>query len=1036
MVPDPMPRSSGRSPFWPSLKRSYSCLLLGAWFILGTAACGRDEVEKLASTVQSLIEQRDYEKAESILRRSITEAEATLGPDHLKVGRILVLLGLVHSRLGDDGEALAVYGRSLTILQRETAPGDPDLLLVQNNLAGTYHNLGFAEMAEELYGDALQGAISIYGPIHFTVAASTSNLAALYKEMGFYDKAEALYREALRISKEALGPDHPRVATVMDNLGQLYSNLGRYAEAEPLLLRALAIKEATLGQDHPSVATSWNNLGTLYLRMYRYDDAEMCLRRAVEILETVSGPQHPDLLSVLANLAELLSWRGQDAEAERLYQRVEEAYEAVPEFGLAYGVSLANQAVSYQRQGELALADVTYQLADIMYLAYLFTLDDPRYATLQNNRGMLSAWLGDFDEAERLLRDALRINEGTLGPDHPQVAETVSNLAQVLTRAGRHSEAMQFANHAISILNNAAGGQATWPVAHRTRAYLYRLSGDLSSALSDMETALVALAKMRPHLGGDDEVRAGFMEGYDSYFDLMVSWQLEAGEREVALNWLERGRARVLLDQLAEAQIDLRSSIPAAELEPLEARETDARSRQSTYQTRITSLGSRSDLSTAERDERVALLRDSLELADAEYRQVYQDIKSASPLWQDLLTSGGEPVGLAQMQSELVPDDGLLLIYEVGDSASHVFVIPPEGEQLEVVSLDVTSESLDELVPRGAIRAADGSSGLSTLRGALFPDGLWDRVQGAEEVIVIPDGALHRLPFEALVVSGDGEDARYWLDDGPPVRYAASATALYNVERRSASAGSGVLSVSDPTFDLGDILRGGLDREPVIKNRADVVRAGFERAGGSLDRLPYTAEETEAIRAAFGSEEVVALQELDATEQNVREAVGGDHRYLHLATHGLVDERRGSMYASLALTPVSGTDPEPEDDGFLELHEVYGLDLGSIALAVLSACETNVGESYAGEGMFALSRGFLAAGAQRVVATQWQVDDQATAVLIGHFFEVIAEAERAGETVDYARALRDAKLRVRNDADNPRWADPYYWAAFTITGQR
>jgi CHAT domain-containing protein len=86
--------------------------------------------------------------------------------------------------------------------------------------------------------------------------------------------------------------------------------------------------------------------------------------------------------------------------------------------------------------------------------------------------------------------------------------------------------------------------------------------------------------------------------------------------------------------------------------------------------------------------------------------------------------------------------------------------------------------------------------------------------------------------------------------------------------------------------------------------------------------------------------------------------------------------------------------------------------------------------------VFALSRGFLAAGAQRVVATQWQVDDRATAVLIGHFFEVIAEAERAGEVVDYARALRDAKLRVRNDADNPRWSDPFYWAAFTITGQR
>ena len=170
------------------------------------------------------------------------------------------------------------------------------------------------------------------------------------------------------------------------------------------------------------------------------------------------------------------------------------------------------------------------------------------------------------------------------------------------------------------------------------------------------------------------------------------------------------------------------------------------------------------------------------------------------------------------------------------------------------------------------------------------------------------------------------------------------------------------------------------------------------------------------------------LQQLDATEVNLREAVEGDHRYLHLATHGTIDERRGSMYASLALAPVSESDPEPDNDGFLQLREVYGLDLSSVALAVLSACETNVGEDYVGEGVFSLSRGFLAAGAQRVIATQWQVDDRATSILIGAMFEEIAQA---GEDVDYAEALRTAQLEVRN---NPEYADPYFWAAFTLTG--
>ena len=190
------------------------------------------------------------------------------------------------------------------------------------------------------------------------------------------------------------------------------------------------------------------------------------------------------------------------------------------------------------------------------------------------------------------------------------------------------------------------------------------------------------------------------------------------------------------------------------------------------------------------------------------------------------------------------------------------------------------------------------------------------------------------------------------------------------------------------------------------------------------------------IREAFaGSERVTVLEGLAASESNLRSSLG-DHRFLHMATHGLVDERRGSLFASLALTPPPGPTVDSEDDGFLQLFEIYGLHLSSVEIAVLSACDTNVGESFEGEGVFAMSRGFLASGAQRVVASQWPVDDASTAMLMGHFFQAIAEAEQAGESIDFARALRDAKLAVRSDPDHPQWAGPYFWAPFILTGKR
>ena len=174
----------------------------------------------------------------------------------------------------------------------------------------------------------------------------------------------------------------------------------------------------------------------------------------------------------------------------------------------------------------------------------------------------------------------------------------------------------------------------------------------------------------------------------------------------------------------------------------------------------------------------------------------------------------------------------------------------------------------------------------------------------------------------------------------------------------------------------------------------------------------------------------MVLQGIEATEPALRAVLPGK-RFVHLATHGLVEADRSSLFAALALTPPVDALRDLADDGFLQLHEVYELDLSEADLAVLSACDTAVGEAVAGEGVFALSRGFLAAGARRVVASQWAVDDASTASLIGAFFDVVVAAEREGRQVDYASALFEAKRVVRARAE---WSAPYYWAPFTLVG--
>jgi CHAT domain-containing protein len=176
---------------------------------------------------------------------------------------------------------------------------------------------------------------------------------------------------------------------------------------------------------------------------------------------------------------------------------------------------------------------------------------------------------------------------------------------------------------------------------------------------------------------------------------------------------------------------------------------------------------------------------------------------------------------------------------------------------------------------------------------------------------------------------------------------------------------------------------------------------------------------------------VTALRGVDAKEPAVRAALEGK-RYLHLAVHGIVDEGRGDLLAALALTPPREPSHASGDDGLLQLFEIYDLHLGC-EIAVLSACGTQAGVAVAGEGVFALSRGFLARGTRRVIASQWEVDDASTATLVAAFFEAVAEAEAEARQADYAAILAAAKRNVRSD---PATAAPFYWAPFVLSGLR
>jgi len=265
---------------------------------------------------------------------------------------------------------------------------------------------------------------------------------------------------------------------------------------------------------------------------------------------------------------------------------------------------------------------------------------------------------------------------------------------------------------------------------------------------------------------------------------------------------------------------------------------------------------------------------------------------------------------------------------------------------------------------------------------------------------------------------------------------ASSLAALRRDLAGRAPAQKTVAVIADPVFEESD--------ERIKKNGGNVATPNDKQAerGGAEQEVSRSALEVGAAdpqqrlqRLIFSrreADEITALapagMSFKALDFNANRAtaLGPDlsrYRIIHFATHGLLN----SLHPELSGVVLSLVDEEGRSqDGFLRLHDIYNLKLGA-DLVVLSACKTGLGKDIKGEGLVGLTRGFLYAGAPRVVASLWKVDDRATAELMKLFYQRMLR-----DGLRPAAALRRAQIDMQKQ---PRWAAPYYWAGFTLQGE-
>lgn len=942
------------------------------------------------------------------------------------------------------------------------------------------------DLAETLLLRALALREPVEGVDRFEHLALLEKLSELYFGAGRWERAEAIDRRCLAIKVERLGARSPEVAATERNLGLSLFNQGQFREGESLLRKAVATLEASADTPPLELAYAVNDLADTLRAQNRYGEATPLFERSVTIAEGAVGASSSELVTLLNNLGGL--YRDTNRYGESLWRLGQAARiaEASADVTPSERMSLWNNLAELKRyQGDLVEAERLYQLA-IESARQTLGEDHPKLATYRNQLGELFSGSGRFAEAEALFETALAARSRTLGAEHLDVAYTLKCLGQLFARSGRRAESEDALGRALAIQERRLGGGHpevaaalvalasalaadpnrssdarslvdralsifdNSPADPRTQADAYSLRADMEwrdhhrdRARADLARALGILERLRPEVGGSEHTRAQAFVHTLGTFRRMVGWEVDAGHVDAAFNYAERTKGRALLDQLVLARVDLRNGIEPTERARLEAKETQIRSRLAEHRSRLQRAREVGANATVDELNRLVAVE------SGEFQDVYEEIKNASRFWRAFRPDDGETITLDRVQRELVPAGGRMLFYVVGDEGSFVFDVPPRPQKASVHSLVVSAVAaaalgvepgrldaarlgfaltegagggiLEELSspPRPGQRRLRLESKLHALWDVLVPSSLRVALRHSREVVVIPDGLLHQIPFEVLVWEpvAPATATRFWLDSGPPVRYAASATTLAHLTRHDRAGRAApltdvkVVSVSDPVF------------------------GGSGSMLPALERLPGTARESEAIRQAFAPlraprVEVQILQRADARESLVRQALPRA-RYIHLATHGLVDENQRDILATLALSPAPGGG-DSADDGQLQLYEIYGLDLHS-EVAVLSTCESRAGMVVPGEGVFALSRAFLAAGSKRVLASLWSAEDDSTADIVSRFFAAAAAAEKAHAHSDHALALFRAKQAARARLE---WADPFFWGPFVLEGAR
>jgi CHAT domain-containing protein len=889
-------------------------------------------------------------------------------------------LGASFSNRGERKQALDIFLEGLK-LRSDADPVGRSMTL--NNIAIAYWGIGEKRKALAY----LEQFVSILHDLGERLKESTTlgNMCVVHDDLGEFKEAFELCRQALEIKREI--KDITGQAITLSNTGNIYGNMGDYERALDLYQQALALHNSI--KNEPGAAVVINNIAWAYAQLGEYQKATDYY---TQVIESARKRNKKDSLATLysnigANYAELKDF-------SRALEFHLQALELRPEKDDRDGraMSLNNIASCYSHLGDKQKALEYYTQAVAMYRT---VQNDRRLATALRNFGVFYREQGQLTRALEYLNEARTLSTKVSDPSGE--ASVLAEIAKV--EFGR---------------------------------------GDLLAARKLIEQAIALTESIRINLKSQS-FRTSYLASVREYyeFEIQVLMSLDQqhpneGYAAAAIQVSEKSRARSLVELLRVARAEIQQGVDPALIE----REGYLRrliAERAERQTRLLS-GKYTE------DQARAAAKEVDDLA-TEYDQVQTRIRESSPRYAALVEPA--PLSVAELQKRVLDQNTLLLEYALGEQKSFVWVVASD------------SVKSFELPGRAAIeQEAKRFYQLLTERGTSVPNGPLAQQQqrlahvetdyptvaaklsrlllgpvaaelGQKRLLIVAEGVLQYVPFAALP-SPAGDVERPLIVDHEIVNLpSASVLAVLREEfgnRKRASKTVAVLA--DPVFSADDArlaqaTKIAADSSPFVDAQRSAVESGID----GLVRLRFSRQEADEISRLAGDKRNLKAVDFAANRSTATDARLGDYQIVHFATHGLINNQHPDLSGIvLSLVDEQGR----AQNGFLRLYDIYNLKLNA-DLVVLSACQTALGKDIKGEGLVGLTRGFMYAGAPRVVATLWRIDDRASADMMRRFYEAMLK-----NGLRPAAALRAAQISMLRDR---RWHAAHFWAPFTLQGE-